>query len=77
VDAAALARNWNRRAGLSCERSPARRTNGVVAYDKTVWSWHPLLMSSWRRCVGPTGFRQTKFVSDGDKKEVVAEESTA
>ncbi len=42
------------------ERSSGTRTNGalpgeaswrrrVVAYGKTVWSWHPLLMPSWRR----------------------------
>ena len=30
----------------------------LVAYGKTVWSWHPLLMSSRRRCVGPTGLGQ-------------------
>ena len=30
----------------------------LVAYGKTVWSWHPLLMSSQRRCVGPTGLGQ-------------------
>jgi hypothetical protein len=28
--------------------APARKTNGVEAYGKTVWSWHPLLMSSCR-----------------------------
>jgi len=27
---------------------PARRTNGAKAYGKTVWSWHPLLVSSCR-----------------------------
>ena len=30
----------------------------LVAYGKTVWSWHPLLMPSQRRCVGPTGLGQ-------------------
>jgi hypothetical protein len=30
-----------------------------AAYGKTVWSWHPLLVSSWRRNVDPTGFRQS------------------
>jgi hypothetical protein len=30
------------------ERMSACRTNGVVAYGKTVWSWHPLLVSSCR-----------------------------
>ena len=32
----------------------ARRTT-LMAYGKTVWSWHPLLVSSRRRPVGPTG----------------------
>src|SRR6266702_4471715 len=31
----------------------------VAAYGKAVWSWHPLLVSSWRRRVGPTGLQQT------------------
>ena len=30
-------------------------TNSAFAYGKTVWSWHPLLVSSRRRQVGPTG----------------------
>jgi hypothetical protein len=34
----------------------ARKTTGVVAYGEVVWSWHPLLMSSWRRSIGPTGY---------------------
>ena len=25
----------------------------VAAYGKAVWSWHPLLVSSWRRLFGP------------------------
>src|SRR3981081_4851242 len=32
--------------------------NRVAAYGKSVWFWHPLLVSSWRRRVDPTGFRQ-------------------
>jgi hypothetical protein len=28
---------------------PARQTNGAFAYGKTVWSWHPWLVSSRRR----------------------------
>ena len=35
------------------------RTNGAEACGKTVWSWHPLLVSSRRRRVGPTGLEQT------------------
>jgi hypothetical protein len=33
----------------------ARKTNGAEAYGKSVWSWHPLLVSSRRRPVDPTG----------------------
>ena len=40
-----------------CERCTARKTNDADAYGKTVWSWHPLLVSSRRRCCGPTGLR--------------------
>jgi hypothetical protein len=36
-----------------------RAKPGKAAYGKTVWSWHPLLVSSRRRCVDPTGFRQS------------------
>jgi hypothetical protein len=31
------------------EGSQARTTNDARAYGKTVWAWHPLLMSSWWR----------------------------
>jgi hypothetical protein len=42
--------------GDSRERSrEARETSGSVADGQSVWSWHPLLVSSWRRRVGPTG----------------------
>src|SRR6185436_8887638 len=30
------------------ERTRAAQTNGADAYGKAVWSWHPLLVSSWR-----------------------------
>jgi hypothetical protein len=39
----------DRRAGFARERLTARKTNGADAYGKTVWSWHPLLVSSRRR----------------------------
>jgi hypothetical protein len=32
---------------------PACQTNGAVAYGKTVWSWHPWLVSSRRRFAKP------------------------
>ena len=35
------------------ERSDGEQTNGAEAYGKTVWSWHPLLMPSRRRCCQP------------------------
>jgi hypothetical protein len=41
--------------GFSRERSSGAQTNGACADGKVVWSWHPLLVSSWRRQVGPTG----------------------
>jgi len=60
VDAAASARNRCCRAGLqACEQSNGAQTNGAEADGKTVWSWHPLLVSSWRRQVDPTGFGNT------------------
>ena len=59
----------------TCERSNGAQTTDVEADGKAVWSWHPLLMLSWRRCVGPTGLRQAISVDDGDKNEFVAGES--
>ena len=59
VDAAASGAQVNCRAGFGLsqtrERPNGAQTNGVVAYGKTVWFRHPLLVSSRRRCVGPTG----------------------
>jgi hypothetical protein len=51
VDAAASARMVSQGESLVSDQ-PARRTNGAKAYGKTVWSWHPLLVSSPRRRVG-------------------------
>jgi hypothetical protein len=60
VDAAASAREvMAGQAGSACERSNGALTNNVFADGKAVWSWHPLLVSSWRRQVGPTGFDKT------------------
>jgi hypothetical protein len=59
---------------LAVSTWPARGLVEVAAYGEVVWSWHPLLMLSRRRCVGPTGLRQTIFADDGDKKEFVAGE---
>jgi len=33
---------------VSRERALAAQTTGEDAYGKTMWSWHPLLVSSWR-----------------------------
>jgi hypothetical protein len=40
---------------LARERSNGTLTNGADADGEVVWSWHPLLVSSLRRHVGPTG----------------------
>jgi hypothetical protein len=54
-------RSFDGRAGLLArERSAARQTNDAEAYGKTVWSWHPLLVSSRRRFLrSPTGRANT------------------
>src|SRR5882672_6609169 len=41
------------------ERSDGAQTNGAEADGKTVWSWHPLLVSSWRRRRRPDRVRPT------------------
>jgi hypothetical protein len=45
--------------GLTRERRRARKTNGAIADGKAVWSWHPLLVSSRRRCCEPNRARKT------------------
>jgi hypothetical protein len=50
-----VARKTESQGGSSRERVQMRKTNNAAAYGKTVWSWHPLLVSSWRRRVVPTG----------------------
>ena len=45
------------------------RTTGEAAYGKAVWSWHPLLVSSWRRKRRPNRVSTIlQFVSDGGKR---------
>ena len=46
VDAAALARKVVAGRDQTRERCTARKTNGAVAYGKTVWSRHPWLVPS-------------------------------
>ena len=67
VDAAALARKVVAGRILSVSDRPARRRTALFAYGKTVWFWHPLLVSSRRRRVGPTGLGQSISADDGDK----------
>ena len=45
------------RAGQTRERFTSRRMSGAIAYGKTVWSWHPWLVSSWRRLTEPNRVR--------------------
>jgi hypothetical protein len=58
VDAAASCVKIDRRAACR-ERSSSRQTSDAKAYGKTVWSWHPLLVSSWRRCCESDRARKT------------------
>jgi hypothetical protein len=42
--------------GFGHERSSGAQTTDAVADGKSVWFWHPLLMSNRRRfSLGPTG----------------------
>ena len=41
------------RGAVSVSDHAVRRTNDANVYGKTVWSWHPLLVSSWRRFFEP------------------------
>ena len=52
------------------ERKSGGQTNGVEAYGKTVWSWHPLLMPSQLEVFSnSTGFDETiQSADDGDKR---------
>ena len=50
------------------ERSTGAQTNDAGAYGKTVWSWHPLLVSSRRRFLqAQPGARNLQSADDGDK----------
>jgi hypothetical protein len=64
-----VGRERNRRADFkSVSEPPARRTNGADAYGKTVWSWHPLLVSSRRRfSQARPGPQNLQSADDGDK----------
>jgi hypothetical protein len=77
VDAAASARKVIAGRIPIRERFTARKTNGALAYGKTVWSRHPLLVPScrWRNRSNRTISHQAG--SDGDKTNSLAGESTA
>jgi hypothetical protein len=80
VDAAASGVTSDGRAGWrkARERFANTQTTDVVSYGKTVWSWHPLLMLNLRRSFALNRAQKDRqFADDGDKKEFVAEESTA
>jgi hypothetical protein len=50
------------------EQSTSASTNGADAYGKTVWSWHPLLVSSRRRFFKPNRVLIIlQSADDGDK----------
>jgi hypothetical protein len=50
------------------EHPVGAKTSDVVADGKAVWSWHPLLVSTWRRFFEPNRVSINRsFVSDGDK----------
>jgi hypothetical protein len=53
VDAKAPGARCGSQGGFSRERFLAHKTNGAVAYGKTVWSWHPWLVSNRRRLFEP------------------------
>ena len=48
----------------------------LPAYGKAVWSWHPLLVSSQWRHVGPTGSDKPLIPDDGDKTNSLTGENT-
>ena len=53
MDAMASARKVIAGRGQTRERFTARKTNDAKAYGKSVWFWHPLLVSNRRRCCEP------------------------
>ena len=71
-----VARASGCRAILFVSDSQRARRATHVAYGKAVWSWHPLLVSSPRRLnKSNRSCCAANSLDDGDKQEVVAEES--
>ncbi len=61
-----LLRSRQRVAG--CAHAGKASWRRLFAYGEAVWSWRPLLASSWRRCCEPNRDRTRKeFANDGDK----------
>jgi hypothetical protein len=59
---------------LAVSEQQACKTTARAAYGKTVWSWHPLLMSAAGGKFDPAGSKRHQAGSDGDKNEFVAGE---
>jgi len=60
VDARAQGVQWQSQGEMNLVSDfAARETIGALADGKAVWFWHPLLVSSSRRHVGPTGSGKT------------------
>jgi hypothetical protein len=54
---------------LARERSAARQTSGIEAYGKSVWFWHPWLVSNRRRfSQAQPGLQNRQFADDGGKR---------
>src|SRR3954453_20125662 len=54
---------------LACERSAAWQTDGAEAYGKSVWFWHPWLVSNRRRfSQAQPGSQNRQFADDGGKR---------
>ena len=57
--------------------SPVGGAGEGAAYGEVVWFWHPRLMSSQRRCVGPPGLKTNlNPLATVAKRKFVAGEST-
>ena len=68
MDAAASGAWSCSQGGLWSVSEHSVQTTGEAAYGKTVWSWHPLLVSSRRRCFEPNRVAMHRqFADDGDK----------
>jgi len=77
VDARASGAQWQSQGEMNLVSGQlACKMIGALADGKAVWSWHPLLVSSQRRHVGPTGSDKPLIPDDGDKTNSLTGEST-